>query len=128
MLRVTAASANQLSGYDLLVAGSPTQGFRPTKASSALLKALTKNALKGVKVSAFDTRITEQKIKESARFLPALVKMFGYAAEPLAEQLVAKGGQLILPAEGFFVGDTEGPLLEGELERAEAWGKQLGAK
>jgi len=26
------------------------------------------------------------------------------------------------------VGDTEGPLLEGELERAEAWGKQLGAK
>jgi len=128
MLRVTAASANQLSGYDLLVTGSPTQGFRPTKASSALLKALPKNALKGVKVSAFDTRITEQKIKESARFLPALVKMFGYAAEPLAEQLIAKGGQLIMPAEGFFVGDTEGPLLEGELERAEAWGKQLGAK
>ena len=128
MLQVSQAGASQLTGFDLVVAGSPTQGFRATKASSALLKALPKNVFKGVKVTAFDTRFTEQKIKESARFLPALVKMFGYAAEPLAEQLVSKGGQLIVPSEGFFVGDTEGPLLEGELERAEAWGKQLGEK
>ena len=128
MLRVSQASADQLTGFDLVVAGSPTQGFRATKASSALLKGLPKKAFKGVKVTAFDTRFTEQKIKESARFLPTLVKMFGYAAEPLAEQMVSKGGQLIVPAEGFFVGDTEGPLLEGELERAESWGKQLGGK
>lgn len=128
MLRVSQADANQLTGCDLLVAGSPTQGFRATKASSTLLKGLPKNAFKGIKVTAFDTRFTEQKIKESARFLPALVKMFGYAAEPLAEQLVSKGGQLIAPAEGFFVGDTEGPLLEGELERAEVWGKRLGER
>ena len=128
MLRVSATNAGQLTGLDILVAGSPTQGFRPTKGTSALLKSLSKNALQGVKVAAFDTRFTEEKIKESARFLPALVKMFGYAAEPIAEQLVARGGKLILPAEGFFVGDTEGPILEGELERAEAWGRKLSKK
>jgi flavodoxin len=128
MLRVSQASAGQLSGYEMLVAGSPTQGFRATKAISALLKALPRNALSGVRVAAFDTRFTEEKIKESAKFLPALVKMFGYAAEPLARQLVEKGGRQIIAPEGFFVGDTEGPLLEGELERAEAWGKSLEAK
>jgi hypothetical protein len=30
-----------------------------------------------------------------------------------------------MPPEGFFVADTEGPLTAGELERAEAWVRQL---
>ena len=40
---------------------------------------------------------------------------------------VKKGGELAVPAEGFYVGDTEGPLLEDELERAAEWARKIAA-
>jgi flavodoxin I len=55
------------------------------------------------------------------------VKLFGYAAEPIAAKLQKKGGTLAAPPEGFFVGGTEGPLKEGELERAAQWARRVGA-
>ena len=36
-----------------------------------------------------------------------------------------KGGELALPAEGFYVEGSEGPLKEGELERAADWARQI---
>ena len=30
-----------------------------------------------------------------------------------------------MPPEGFFVNGTEGPMKEGELERAAEWAKQI---
>jgi hypothetical protein len=53
------------------------------------------------------------------------VNIFGYAAKPIGERLVKKGGDLNMPPEGFFVTGTEGPLKEGELERAADWARQL---
>ena len=53
------------------------------------------------------------------------VRIFGYAAKPIADRLAKKGGDLAVPPEGFYVGDMEGPLLEGELERAADWAKQI---
>jgi hypothetical protein len=44
-------------------------------------------------------------------------------ARPIADKLVEKGGRLIFPPEGFYVSGTEGPLKDGELERAAEWGK-----
>jgi hypothetical protein len=35
---------------------------------------------------------------------------------------------LIEPTAGFLVQDTEGPLVEGELERAAEWAKQIKGK
>ena len=32
---------------------------------------------------------------------------------------------LVVPPEGFFIKDKEGPLKDGELERATAWGAQI---
>ena len=58
---------------------------------------------------------------------PEFVKLFGYAAEPIAARLEKKGGELAVPPEPFYVGGTEGPLLEGELERAEDWARQIAA-
>ena len=54
---------------------------------------------------------------EKVRHPGVFVKIFGYAAKPIADRLTKKGGNLAVPAEGFYVGGTEGPLLEGELER-----------
>lgn len=122
--RANEVTADQLAGLDLLVVGSPTQKFSPTPAASAFVKRIPANALRGVKVAAFDTRFTQGEI-DKVRVLAFFVKLFGYAAEPLAGRLVKKGGRLALPAQGFYVGDTEGPLLDGELERAASWAQEI---
>ena len=124
-LRVGDVKPEQMVDLDLLIVGSPTRAFRSTPATSNLLRGIPANHLKGVKVAGFDTRFAvDEKTPAILRFL---VKIFGYAAEPISAKLVKKGGELAIAPEGFFVGDTEGPLTEGELERAAAWAKQVAA-
>jgi flavodoxin len=123
ILRVGDVKPEHLTGLNLLIVGSPTRGFRPTPAISNLLKNIPKKGLKGVKVAAFDTRISMNDI--DSRILPPLVKVFGYAAKPIADRLKNKEGELAIPPEGFFVEGAEGPLKEGELERAADWAKQI---
>ncbi|MCK5245708.1 flavodoxin family protein [Candidatus Bipolaricaulota bacterium] len=114
----------QLQGLSLLVVGSPTRKFRPTGATIRLLKRIPKDGLKGVRVAAFDTRISRSEI-EKVRILAFLVKLFGYAAQPIADRLETKRGQLVVAPEGFYVRGTQGPLVEGELERAAEWARQI---
>ena len=124
ILQVGNVKPEQLTGLTLLIVGSPTRQFSPTGATTSFLKNIPKNGLKGIKVAAFDTRFTVSAI-ERVRILAFFVKIFGYAAKPIADRLEKKGGELAIPPEGFYVGDTEGPLLEGELERAADWAKQI---
>lgn len=121
--RVSNVKLEQLTGLELLIVGSPTRGFRPTKAITNFLKRISLNGLKGVKVAAFDTRISTSDIGSSA--LRFFVKIGGYAAKPIADRLKKNGGDLIMPPEGFFVKVAEGPLKEGELERAADWAKLI---
>jgi flavodoxin len=122
ILRVSNVKPEQLTGLKLLIVGSPTRQFRPTAAINNFLKRIPKNGLKGVKIAAFDTRFTMSVIEES-RVLPFFVRLFGYAAKPVSDRLKKKGGELIIPPEGFYVKDSEGPLKDGELERAAAWAR-----
>jgi flavodoxin I len=124
ILRVSNVKPEQLTGLKLLIVGSPTRQFRPTAATTSLLKSIPKNNLKGVQVAAFDTRFTVSEI-EKVRILAFFVRLFGYAAKPISDRLKKKGGELIIPPEGFFVEGVEGPLKEGELERAADWAKQI---
>ena len=128
ILRVGDVRPEQLTGLKLLIVGSPTRAFSPSPAIKKFLKSIPKNGLKGVKIAAFDTRITDEEIDSAVFFLRFLVNIFGYAAKPISDRLVKKGGQIIAPPEGFFVQGTEGPLKEGELERASEWAKQTLAK
>lgn len=50
-----------------------------------------------------------------------MVKLFGYAAEKIARALKKSGGIEVISPEGFYVKEVEGPLLDGELERATNW-------
>ena len=85
LLPVGAVTTDQLAGYDLLVFGSPTRGFRPTEALGALLKGIPPKALQGVKVAAFDTRFKADELESAGvRFI---VKTGGYAAKRIASQL-----------------------------------------
>jgi len=117
------AKPEQLAGLSLLVVGSPTRAFSPTPAIKKFLARIPKGGLKGVHIAAFDTRISVDDV--DSRILPPLIKVFGYAAKPIADRLVKKGGVPVIPAEGFFVDGEEGPLKDGELERAADWAKQI---
>ncbi|MFC2037415.1 flavodoxin family protein [Chloroflexota bacterium] len=123
-VRVGDVRPEQLAGLTFLIVGSPTQKFSPTGATTKLLKGIPKSGLEGVKVAAFDTRFTVSEI-EKVGILAFLVRIFGYAAEPIANRLEKKAGELVIPPEGFYVEGTEGPLQEGELERAADWAKQI---
>jgi hypothetical protein len=64
-------------------------------------------------VAVFDTRAHK----------PAL--LVGSAAHKMARRLGRRGYRVAAEPESFFVHGTPGPLEEGELERAEEWGKTL---
>jgi flavodoxin I len=115
---VSAAEADvaDLASYDLIIVGSPTQGGRYTVPVKDFLDKVPADILQNKNVAAFDTRLKS-----------AWVKIFGYAAPRIADILKEKGGNLVKPAEGFFVKGRRGPLLEGELERATAWAKTITA-
>jgi flavodoxin len=117
------ATIDQLMGIDLLVIGSPTRGFRPTEPMKGFLAKISTELIAEIQVATFDTRIDLLTIKSG--FLRFVVNKGGYAADGMAKQFKKMGAKSVLAAEGFLVTGEEGPLKEGELERAEKWGLQL---
>jgi flavodoxin len=128
LLKIGNVRPDQLAGLDVLVVGSPTQRFSSTTAMRDFLKGIPKKALAGVSVAGFDTRLTEEELHSHGAMLGKLVDWFGYAAPRISEGLEKRGARVAMPPEGFYVGGTEGPLLEGELERAADWARQILAK
>ena len=120
---VSQVTAEQVREQDVLVVGSPTRGFRPTEGISKFIEALPKNHLANVRVAAFDTRIVLDTINSKA--LRFLVDKGGYAANTIAKMLQKKGGKLFFTPEGFFVTGEQGPLKDGELERAAEWARNF---
>ncbi len=115
----------QLQGLDLLLLGSPTRAFRMSERMKAFVRTIPPGSLRGVKVAALDTRIAVAEVKNALLSFGA--RVFGYAAEPMAKALVKAGGEQVAPPAGFFVQDAEGPLKDGELERAKEWARQIAA-
>jgi flavodoxin I len=124
VLRVGAVAPDALGDLDLLIVGSPTQRFTFTMGTKDFLKNLPSKALKGIKVAGFDTRLTMETIKGTP-ILAFFARIFGYAAKRILKGLQRKGGEAVLPPAGFYVEGMEGPLVEGELERAEDWARQI---
>jgi flavodoxin len=116
------AQPDALAGLDLLIVGSPTQGGRPTRKVQDFLKQVPRDALRGVRVAAFDTRIDARK---HGPFLRLLTSLIGYAAGRLAASLQSHGGELVGGPEGFIVTGKEGPLKAGEEQRASSWASLL---
>ena len=122
--RVKEATPALLAGCDLLVVGSPTQRFNPTPAMVDFLNSIRQNSLKGVKVAAFDTRLTWKEIEKTPP-LAFFERIFGFAASRITNALKKKGGVLVVEPQGFFVEGMEGSLSEGEVERAGEWARKL---
>jgi len=122
-LQVNTIKVEQLREFEVLIVGSPTRSFMPTKDITAFLDKIPRDGLKSVKVAAFDTRVEIGEVK--SRLLKAVAGVFGYAAKPILDGLVRVGGVPMAPPEGFIVRGREGPLRDGELGRAAAWEKML---
>jgi flavodoxin-like protein len=67
----------------------------------------------GPRIAVFDTRAHKPEL------------LVGSAAHGMARRLRRRGYTLAVEPESFFVQGTEGPLEEGELERAWEWGRTL---
>jgi flavodoxin len=121
--KVSAVTEEDLADLKVLFLGSPTRAFRPTPAILTFIKELNPASMRGVKTATFDTRIPKD--QTDSGFLRFMITLFGYGDKKIAKRLADKGTTLALKSEGFGVSDTEGPLLEGELERAKAWAVQI---
>jgi len=110
-VHITDAKMPELKGVDILIVGSPTQGWKPMPDVLAFLKNLPD--LNGINVAAFDTRLKSPKI------------FTGSAARIIAKELQNKGAKLVCEPESFFVEGTKGPLRMGEIERAEDWARMI---
>ncbi len=110
-VEVPAFRPEELQPGDLLVVGSPINGWRPTPIVSAALEALGRDQLRGIKAAAFDTRVR--------------LFIHGDAARKLSEDLSAHGAEIISAPQPFYVKGTEGPLLSGEVEKAGFWARSL---
>jgi hypothetical protein len=69
----------------------------------------------GRRAAAFDTRLDRSPT------------MTGVAARGIARRLRRRGYELVADPQSFLVEDSEGPLVDGELERAREWGAALAA-
>lgn len=118
-----AATPEMVKDINLLIVGTPTRAFRPTPLAVSFLKKLPANSLAGIKIAAFDTRIS---VKDAnSKFLSFMAGLFGYAAEPLQNLMIKKGGRAAGNPEGFYVKGNEGPMTDGELKRASQWAASL---
>ncbi len=122
VVRIGDANPSELKTCDLLILGSPVHGGRATPALDKFIKELPADSLQGKSVAAFDTRFESEEQGVGLRLLMSVIR---YAAPRLAKALVKKGGMLVAEPEGFIVENKEGPLKEGELERATKWATQL---
>lgn len=122
VVRVGEVNPSDLKACDLLILGSPVHGGRPTPALEAFVKQLPANSLSGMGVAAFDTRFEAEEQGVGLRLLMSVIR---YAAERVAKEVAKKGGRLVAEPEGFIVENKEGPLKQGELERASTWAKGM---
>lgn len=119
--KVQEATVADLEGIDLLIVGAPNHGGTFTEPLKNFFASIPADGLKGVKAAAFDTSFV---IEKQGAFVRVIMKIFGYAAPKIATILGTKGAE-ILKSEVFYVLETEGPLKEGEIERASLWAAAL---
>jgi flavodoxin len=110
-ISVSEVEEKDLAGLDLLIVGSPILGWNSSEKTRAFLAGLKPGQLKGVKASAFDTRMT--------------IFFHGDAAHKIAAALQKAGAEIVAEPAGFIVKGREGPLANDALSKAKAWAGTL---
>lgn len=130
VLDVAGDVPEDLSEVDLLVVGGPTHAFsmsRPSTREGAVQRgAPPGHEERGIRewldalppsdhvaVATFDTKVATK------------VPLPGSAARKAAKVVRRHHLGRVVDEESFWVDDYEGPLLDGELDRAQLWGGEL---
>ncbi|HEX6234703.1 MAG TPA: flavodoxin domain-containing protein [Jiangellaceae bacterium] len=132
VMEVGAAPTDLGEDIALLIVGGPTHAFGMSRDSTRRDAAKQGNGSvvssgEGIRewlskvvhmrdelpAAAFDTKINKS-------WLP------GSAAKAAYKRLNWQRFRLVTAPESFLVTDVTGPLVDGELDRAEAWGEQVG--
>ncbi len=121
LMSVKDVKLTDINSIQLLILGSPTHGGRYSEAVKAFFATLRDDSLEGIRASSFDTSIP---VDGKGWFIRLLIKMFGYAAPRISRELTKKGASIV-SSETFWVLDREGPLKDGETERARSWAAGL---
>ncbi len=123
------ASAHTIDGADLLVAGAPLLGFDlPTDQIRESIRT-TRGAGPAPDMSSGSMRHwVEMLAPGTAAFTTFETRIWwspGSSAKKMARIFAAKGFRAAAPSEKFLVTGRYGPLKEGEVQRARAWGAAL---
>jgi len=111
---VTNLKIDEFQNAGLIVVGSPIVGWKPTEKMIAFLAGLGPGRLKNVKAAAFDTRIR--------------LFIHGDAATKISRALERAGAEIVAGPGAFLVKGKEGPLAEGEIEKARGWARLIKTK
>lgn len=122
LIHITDARKEDIEEFELIIIGTPTHGGRATAAVQAFLKKIPSGAWEGKKVAVFSTGMPAG----SVNFLLKLViKLLGYAASPTLAGILKNGAFRAAEPVDFMVKEKQGPLLEGELQRAGQWAESI---
>jgi flavodoxin len=105
-----------MAGVELLVIGGPTQAHRARQSLRDWVDSLPPETLQRMAVATFDTRLSWPMI------------FSGSAARSIEHIVRHHHAHFIAPVGSFIVKESEGPLADGELERATQWAQQLAVK
>lgn len=133
---VEAGSASVELGDEvgLLVVGGPTHAFsmsRPSTRADAATKGADERAAAGTGLREWVERIGKGTARPPVAAFDTKVKrpvLPGSAARAALKQLRRAHFPVLTSAENFYVGGTQGPLLDGEPGRARDWGAQCAAE
>ena len=110
--------ASDLHAIDLLIVGVPTHRMNIPEVARALIGSIGRRTLtKETSIAAFDTSY------KMSRWLTPFT-----ASRKLLSRLKRWGGRRIISPETFLVKGKEGPLYEGEIDRAKTWASEILAR
>lgn len=138
VVEVGDASASVVDTADMLIVGGPTHvhGLTSTLSRRGAQRDAAKQGLPEPDIAGpplrewFDRIQPLQQARPAAAFDTRIGKpklLTGSAASAIARRL-RRHGYHVVAEESFIVDDTAGPLQEGELERARAWGRALSSR
>lgn len=124
------AAPKTVEDYDLVVVGGPTHAFSMTRSSTRESAVAQQGAPRAptrgirewlveltppksaISAATFDTRVNKPRLP-------------GSAAKAARRELRELGFEIAAKQQSFRVHGYEGPLIDGELDRAEQWGRGL---
>jgi flavodoxin len=112
-VRIDAVKFDELSGYDLLVVGSPVHAWSASKPTIGFLERLKSvQGLNGKKAFAFDTKMSKSRLA-------------GNAGGKIERKLKSLDLTIVKPHVSAVVKGREGPLEEGTEETFKQLGVEL---